>query len=119
MILVAFAIKLEDGGPVFFVQPRIGHDNRIFNMLKFRSMDAEALDFEGNVSTRRNDTRVTKIGRLIRATSLDELPQIINVLMGEMSLVGPRPHALGHAPATSFSGRSTVITGSVMHSRQA
>ena len=95
MLLVALLIKLEDGGPILFVQPRMGHGNRIFKMLKFRSMKLGTLDVEGARSTARDDERVTRIGRLIRATSVDELPQLINVLRSQMSLVGPRPHALG------------------------
>ena len=95
MLIAALAIKIEDGGPVFFVQPRIGHGNRIFRMLKFRSMRVDQLDPKGNRSTARQDVRVTRVGRLIRATSVDELPQLFNVLLSEMSLVGPRPHALG------------------------
>ena len=95
MLLVAVLIKLEDGGPVFFVQQRMGAHNCLFNMLKFRSMRAEQLDCIGGRSTSRDDSRVTRIGALIRRTSIDELPQLINVLRSEMSIVGPRPHALG------------------------
>lgn len=95
ILLVAIAIKVEDGGPVFFVQRRMGRGNRFFNLLKFRSMGAEKLDPSGGESTARDDARVTKVGRFIRTTSIDELPQLLNVLRGEMSLVGPRPHALG------------------------
>ena len=95
MLLVALAIKLEDGGPVFFVQPRIGHGNRIFKTLKFRSMSVQQSDLRGDVSTAIGDNRVTRVGRFIRKTSIDELPQLFNVLLSEMSLVGPRPHALG------------------------
>lgn len=95
MMIVALAIKLEDGGPFLFVQPRIGHGNRIFKMLKFRSMKVETSDIYGSQSTTPNDARFTKVGKIIRATSIDELPQLFNVLLGEMSLVGPRPHALG------------------------
>ena len=95
MLLVALLIKLEDGGPVFFVQPRMGQFNCMFNMLKFRSMRVEKLDNDGARSTSRDDDRVTRIGKFIRRTSIDELPQLLNVLLAEMSLVGPRPHALG------------------------
>ncbi|MXO95866.1 exopolysaccharide biosynthesis protein [Erythrobacter aquimaris] len=95
IMIVALAIKLEDGGPFLFVQPRIGHGNRIFKMLKFRSMKVETSDIDGSRSTTPNDARVTKVGKIIRATSIDELPQLFNVPLGEMSLVGPRPHALG------------------------
>lgn len=95
MLVVALLIKLEDGGPVFFVQPRMGQGNIMFDMLKFRSMKVAKLDSEGARSTSRDDDRVTRIGKFIRRTSIDELPQLLNVLRSEMSLVGPRPHALG------------------------
>ncbi len=95
MLIVALLIKLEDGGPIFFVQPRMGQHNCMFNMLKFRSMRVEKLDNDGARSTARDDDRVTRIGKFIRRTSIDELPQLLNVLLAEMSLVGPRPHALG------------------------
>jgi lipopolysaccharide/colanic/teichoic acid biosynthesis glycosyltransferase len=94
MILVAVAIKLETDGPVFFRQERVGQGNRLFKIYKFRSMRAEATDLTGAVSASRSDDRITRVGRIIRATSIDELPQIINVLIGDMSIVGPRPHAL-------------------------
>lgn len=95
LLLVALAIKLDSPGPVFFVQKRLGRGNRLFSMYKFRSMRTDQCDQNGNQSTQRDDDRVTRVGRLIRATSIDELPQLLNVLKGEMSLVGPRPHALG------------------------
>ncbi len=95
MLLVALAIRLEDGGPVLFVQRRLGRGNRFFQMLKFRSMREESGDADGACSTALDDGRVTRVGRFLRRTSLDELPQLFNVLRGEMSIVGPRPHALG------------------------
>ncbi len=95
MIVVALAIKIEDGGPVFFIQRRMGRGNRFFQMYKFRSMTVAQADRDGNVSASRHDHRVTRVGRFIRSTSIDELPQLINVLIGDMSLVGPRPHAIG------------------------
>lgn len=94
-VLVALAILLEDGPPILFVQPRLGRANRIFAMHKFRSMTHGGSDPAGSRSTARHDARVTRIGRVIRRTSIDELPQLWNVLKGEMSIVGPRPHALG------------------------
>ena len=93
--IVALAIKLEDRGPVLFLQRRMGRGNRFFAILKFRSMRREQQDGAGLRSTAREDHRITRVGRLIRATSIDELPQLVNVIRGEMSLVGPRPHALG------------------------
>jgi exopolysaccharide biosynthesis polyprenyl glycosylphosphotransferase len=101
MGLVALAIKLEDGGPIFYAAARVGENGRVFRMLKFRSMIVNAdklqpalgkVDAEGRAVYKTiDDPRVTRIGRLIRRTSIDELPQLWNVLWGEMSLVGPRP----------------------------
>lgn len=93
--IVALAIKLDSPGPVLFRQTRMGRSNRLFSVLKFRSMRVESSDSAGNRSASRDDDRITRVGRIIRKTSLDELPQLFNVLHGSMSLVGPRPHALG------------------------
>ncbi|MBF9150790.1 sugar transferase [Novosphingobium sp. 1Y9A] len=95
LLLVALLIKLEDRGPIFFVQKRTGRGNRFFPIFKFRSMRVEKLDASGNRSASKDDDRITRIGRFIRRTSIDELPQLFNVLRGEMSIVGPRPHAIG------------------------
>jgi polysaccharide biosynthesis protein PslA len=95
LLVVALLIKLQDGGPVFFVQRRMGRGNRFFGMYKFRSMTVARSDADGVQSASRDDDRITPIGRIIRKTSIDELPQLLNVLKGDMSLVGPRPHALG------------------------
>lgn len=95
MLLAALAIRLEDGGPVLFVQRRVGRGNCFFRMYKFRSMRLAALDPHGTRSTQQSDPRLTRVGAFIRRTSIDELPQLLNVLKGEMSIVGPRPHALG------------------------
>ncbi|CAH0356478.1 hypothetical protein SPH9361_04120 [Sphingobium sp. CECT 9361] len=95
LIIVALAIKVESTGPVLFQQNRMGRGNRVFKIMKFRSMRTDMSDSSGERSASRDDDRVTRVGRLIRATSIDELPQLINVLLGDMSLVGPRPHALG------------------------
>jgi exopolysaccharide biosynthesis polyprenyl glycosylphosphotransferase len=94
MAVVAILIKLEDGGPIFFWQRRMGVGNRFFWISKFRSMRVEAADLDGKNSATRDDGRTTKIGSFIRRTSIDELPQLFNVWLGDMSLVGPRPHAL-------------------------
>jgi lipopolysaccharide/colanic/teichoic acid biosynthesis glycosyltransferase len=103
LVAVAIAIKLEDGGPILFVQRRLGRGNRFFPIYKLRSMRHGDGDDDGAVSTARGDARVTRIGRWLRATSIDELPQLLNVVRGEMSLVGPRPHALGsHAGEKLF-----------------
>jgi lipopolysaccharide/colanic/teichoic acid biosynthesis glycosyltransferase len=95
LALVAVLILIEDGSPVLFVQRRVGRSNRFFDVLKFRSMRQDHSDHEGTRSAAPDDDRVTRVGRLIRRTSIDELPQLFNVLKGDMSLVGPRPHALG------------------------
>jgi polysaccharide biosynthesis protein PslA len=92
---VAIALKIESPGPVFFVQDRYGRRNRLFRVYKFRTMYTAASDRSGVCQTVANDPRVTPIGRILRLTSFDELPQLINVLKGEMSLVGPRPHVPG------------------------
>ncbi|MES9827645.1 MAG: undecaprenyl-phosphate glucose phosphotransferase [Candidatus Thiodiazotropha sp.] len=96
MLITAILIKTESTGPVFFRQVRTGWDGRNFKILKFRSMRMHT-DKDGVVKqATRDDPRITRIGRFIRRTSIDELPQLFNVLAGQMSLVGPRPHALQH-----------------------
>jgi len=92
---IAIAIKLDSAGPVFFIQRRHGYNHQVIRVYKFRSMTV--CEDDGVIEqARKNDRRVTRVGRFLRRTSLDELPQLINVLKGEMSLVGPRPHALVH-----------------------
>jgi lipopolysaccharide/colanic/teichoic acid biosynthesis glycosyltransferase len=100
MAVIAFAIKLDSSGPVFFRQTRVGRDGRRFRIFKFRTMCREAemlkdelrrLNEAGDLFKLAEDPRVTRVGRVLRRTSLDELPQLINVLIGQMSLVGPRP----------------------------
>lgn len=95
MLAVGIAVRLDSPGPVMFRQARTGLGNRIFLMIKFRSMRVETADAAGSRSARHDDDRLTRIGAFLRRTSLDELPQLINVLRGEMSIVGPRPHPLG------------------------
>ncbi|MCA0399574.1 MAG: undecaprenyl-phosphate glucose phosphotransferase [Proteobacteria bacterium] len=94
MALIALAVKLDSKGPVFFRQKRHGFNNEIIQVFKFRSMYTELTDHNASRQVTRGDPRVTRVGRFIRRTSLDELPQLINVLRGELSLVGPRPHAI-------------------------
>ena len=89
-IVFALAIRLEDGGPVFFGQPRVGLRGRVFRALKFRSMRPDAEALTGAVQSTLNDPRVTRVGRLMRSTAMDELPQLWNILRGDMSFVGPR-----------------------------
>lgn len=91
MLVVAAAIKLEDGGPVFYRQKRMTRNGREFHILKFRSMIVDAEKYAGAVLATGDDPRITKVGKVIRATRLDELPQILNILKGDMSIVGPRP----------------------------
>ena len=90
-IIVAIAIKLDSKGPVFFKQNRRTKDGRIFKMLKFRSMVVNAEQMAAGLFNYENDPRVTKVGRFLRDTSIDELPQLFNILKGDMSVVGPRP----------------------------
>ena len=99
MLVIALAIKLDSRGPVLFRQKRLGANNLPFDLLKFRSMFVEQTDPLGHQLTRIGDPRITRVGGFLRRTSMDELPQLINVLRGEMSLVGPRPHALAASAA--------------------
>lgn len=94
-VTVAIAIALTSAGSVIFRQERIGHGNRRFQILKFRTMRIESCDANATRLTAKDDDRLTPIGGFLRRTSIDELPQLFNVLRGEMSMVGPRPHALG------------------------
>ncbi|MBV8739045.1 MAG: exopolysaccharide biosynthesis polyprenyl glycosylphosphotransferase [Alphaproteobacteria bacterium] len=94
LALIVLAIKLDSRGRVLFIQQRFGFNNEVIHVFKFRTMYIELSDESGTSRTIRGDPRVTRIGRILRSLSLDELPQLINVLRGDMSLVGPRPHAL-------------------------
>jgi exopolysaccharide biosynthesis polyprenyl glycosylphosphotransferase len=100
--LVALAIKLDSPGPVFFRQKRHGFNNTEFEVYKFRSMKVEQGDLTGARQTARNDSRITKLGAFLRASSIDELPQLLNVLNGDMSIVGPRPHPIGMRTANKL-----------------
>ena len=91
MLIIAAAIKIEDGGPVFYKQKRLTRGGREFEILKFRSMIVDAEKYAGAVLASEDDPRITKVGKVIRAARLDELPQLINILKGDMSIVGPRP----------------------------
>lgn len=93
-LFVGIAIKLEDNGPVFYMASRIGKNGKIFRMFKLRSMKVDAPDLkmaDGSTYNAADDPRVTKVGRFLRKTSLDEIPQLLNVLLGQMALIGPRP----------------------------
>jgi Undecaprenyl-phosphate glucose phosphotransferase len=119
LILVMLAIKLDSPGAIFFCQPRLGFNGQPFNMLKFRTMHAVATDLAGRQQAMRDDPRVTRVGAWLRRSSFDELPQLINVLRGEMSLVGPRPHAHGttvegrlfHEAVSGYAARHRVKPG--------
>lgn len=102
LITVAILIKLESRGPVFFRQLRTGLNEVPFEILKFRSMHTDLCDNSGVMQTVDNDPRITRLGKILRRTNIDELPQLLNVLRGDMSLVGPRPHV----PDMLAAGRS-------------
>lgn len=90
-LIVALAIVLEDGRPVLYTQTRVGRGGQIFRVFKFRSMVHNAEEMTGPVWASRDDPRVTRVGRVLRSTAMDELPQLVNILLGHMSFVGPRP----------------------------
>ena len=90
-LIISIAIKIESKGPVIFKQKRIGKDGKVFEIYKFRSMVVGAEQMGTGVYSKKGDARVTKVGKFIRATSIDELPQLLNILKGEMSFIGPRP----------------------------
>jgi len=95
LIVISIAIKVSSPGPVLFHQYRYGYRNRRFRIYKFRSMRTDTGDRSGIRQTVQGDPRVTRVGRILRKTSLDEIPQLLNVIKGDMSLVGPRPHVPG------------------------
>jgi Undecaprenyl-phosphate glucose phosphotransferase len=99
LMIIALIIKIDSPGPVLFRQKRRGMNNEPFYMLKFRSMYTESSDANADKLVTRGDSRVTRVGAILRRTSIDELPQLVNVLLGQMSLVGPRPHAYGSKAA--------------------
>lgn len=96
MLLVALAIKLEDGGPVFYKQERVSLDGKVFSILKFRSMIVDAEKDGRSIPATGHDPRITRVGRVTRATRIDELPQLLNIIKGDMSIVGPRPERMEH-----------------------
>lgn len=96
ILVVAFAIKIEDGGPIFYKQKRVTKDGKVFDILKFRSMIVDAEKDGTSIPATDYDPRITKVGRVIRATRVDELPQIFNIIKGDMSIVGPRPERVEH-----------------------
>lgn len=97
MLIIAIAIKIDSKGPILFLQERLGKDGKVFKIIKFRTMVVNAENIGDGLSIKsEDDDRITKVGKFLRKTSLDELPQFINILKGDMSLIGPRP------PATYF-----------------
>lgn len=96
LALTAFAVRLESPGPIIFRQKRLGYKGKPFNIYKFRSMVVGAEKTGTGVYSYKGDSRITRVGRIIRATSIDELPQLFNILKGEMSLIGPRPALTYH-----------------------
>ena len=102
--IFAAAIRIEDGGPVFYRQSRVGLGGRTFDALKFRSMRPDAERATGAVQATEDDPRVTRVGRLMRATAMDELPQLVNILRGDMSFVGPRALRPGEIETNSHGG---------------
>jgi polysaccharide biosynthesis protein PslA len=119
MLLIAVVIKLDSPGPILFRQQRYGLNNRSFTILKFRTMYVNCCDISGSTRTRRDDLRVSPLGRFLRKYSLDELPQLINILRGEMSMVGPRAHPISmrvgnclyHEAVSNYAARHCVHPG--------
>ena len=91
LLIIAIAIKIDSKGPVFFLQERLGKDGKVFKIIKFRTMVKDAEKMGTGIKTTEKDSRITKVGSFLRKTSLDEIPQLINVLKGDMALIGPRP----------------------------
>ena len=97
LLIIAIAIKIDSKGPVFFLQERLGKDGKVFKIIKFRTMVVNAEKIGDGLKVKsENDDRITKVGKVLRKTSLDELPQFINVLKGDMSIIGPRPPVTYH-----------------------
>ncbi len=114
LLVTAVAIKLDSPGPMLFRQRRIGVGERQFTMFKFRTMHHASADAEGRLQTVRNDPRVTRVGAMLRRSNIDELPQLLNVILGDMSLIGPRPHAL-QTRAAGLPFHDAVATYSARH----
>jgi len=119
LLVTALLIRLTSAGPVLFVQPRVGFNNEAINVFKFRTMYTHMADLGAKKTTTRDDPRVTPVGRFLRRFSIDELPQLFNVLQGSMSLVGPRPHGTEmmvgdrfyHEAVRGYAGRHRVKPG--------
>lgn len=115
-LIIAVLIKLDSSGPVFFIQERVGRNGKVFRMLKFRSMVHNAVRMGKGIEVEQHDARITRMGKFLRRTTLDEAPQITHVLKGEMSLVGPRP-ALPHQVAqySAFEKRRFEVRPGLAH----
>ena len=119
LLVTALLVRLSSPGPVVFVQPRVGFNNEAIRVFKFRTMYADMTDVGAKQTTTRDDPRVTPVGRVLRRFSIDELPQLFNVLRGSMSLVGPRPHGTEmmvgdrfyHEAVRGYAGRHRVKPG--------
>jgi len=119
LLIAALLVRLSGPGRILFVQPRVGFNNEVIEVFKFRTMHAEKVDLGGRATTTRDDPRVTRVGRWLRRLSIDELPQLFNVIRGDMSLVGPRPHAIQmmvgdryyHDAVRGYSSRHRVKPG--------
>lgn len=108
MVAIAFAVKLSSHGPVLYRQSRAGRDGRLFDILKFRTMKHE--DTVGPLVTADGDPRVTRVGRCLRSTKLDELPQLVNVLRGDMAIVGPRPEVPAYVALWGAEKRNVILS---------
>jgi polysaccharide biosynthesis protein PslA len=119
LLMAALLVRLTSPGPVMFVQPRVGFNNETIKVFKFRSMYTDMADIGARLTTSKDDPRVTPVGRILRRFSIDELPQLLNVLQGSMSLVGPRPHGTEmmvgdrfyHEAVRGYAGRHRVKPG--------
>jgi exopolysaccharide biosynthesis polyprenyl glycosylphosphotransferase len=119
LVVTALLIRVTSPGPILFVQPRVGFNNETINVFKFRTMYTHMTDLGAKQATARDDPRVTPVGRVLRRFSVDELPQLFNVLQGSMSLVGPRPHGTEmmvgdrfyHEAVRGYAGRHRVKPG--------
>jgi len=112
-VFFAVLVKIEDGGPIFYIQDRWGKGGRKFKAFKFRTMHADAPQKWGLKPAEENDTRITKVGKILRATAMDELPQLLNIWLGDMSFLGPRALAVGELEDTypGFKERHRIQPG--------
>ena len=108
-IIISIAIKIDSKGPVFFIQERLGKNGKVFKILKFRTMVVNAAKLGDGIKLTKNDARITRFGRFLRKFSIDETPQIFNVLFGKMSIIGPRPLLIDHPkPIDEYTDKEKV-----------